>query len=51
MNLNTTVHSDEEIDPEITKTAQDVTETVLQLRLDNEQKQRKIASLQQLLVS
>jgi hypothetical protein len=47
--------SEEEIeddaDREAARTAQDVTETVLQLRMDNEEKQRQVIILQQRLVN
>ncbi len=38
-------------DHEATRTAQDVTETVLQLRMDSEEKQRQLMILQQRLVN
>jgi hypothetical protein len=41
----------EDYENEATRTAQDVTETVLQLRMDTEEKQRQIIILQQRLVS
>ena len=37
-------------DNELTKTAQDVTDTVIQLRMETEEKQRQIIILQQRLV-
>ncbi len=40
----------EDDDAEATRTAQDVTETVVQLRIDNEEKQRQMIILQQRLV-
>jgi hypothetical protein len=47
--------SEEEIEDddvgEATRTAQDVTETVLQLRMDNEEKQRQLIIAQQRLVN
>ena len=46
--------SEEEIEDntiEAMQTAQDVTETVLQLRMDNEEKQRQLIILQQRLVN
>ena len=50
MNAHPTDLSDEEIDGEATRTAQDVTETVIQLRMDNEEKQRQLILVQQRLV-
>jgi hypothetical protein len=41
----------EDDENEATRTAQDVTETVLQLRMENEEKQRQIIIIQQRLVS
>ena len=46
--------SEEEIednDSEAARTAQDVTETILQLRMDNEEKQRQLIIVQQRLVN
>lgn len=42
---------DEELNYEAERTAHDVTETVLQIRMDNEEKQRQIIILQQRLVN
>ncbi len=41
---------DDDNDREATRTAQDITETVLQLRMDNEEKQRQLIIFQQRLV-
>ena len=41
---------DDIVDREATRTAHDVTETVMQLRMDSEEKQRQLMMLQQRLV-
>lgn len=51
MNAHPSHLSDEEIDADATRTAQDITETVIQLRMDNEEKQRQLIIVQQRLVN
>lgn len=41
----------DDMEAEATRTAQDVTDTVLQLRMENEEKQRQVIILQQRLVN
>jgi hypothetical protein len=45
------IEYDDDDDGEAIRTAHDVTETVLQLRMDNEEKQRQVIIIQQRLVN